>query len=163
MDKDKRAAFVKRYAAIYEHSPWIAEAAYDSGDIGTIDRIHAAMKEAVETAGYAQKIALIRAHPDLACAPATKLTQDSVSEQKGAGLDRCTPEEYAEFQKLNGDYKKKFGFPFIIAVKGLSRQDILVDFRARIGNGAEKEFATALDQIHKIARFRLEAAGWDTI
>jgi 2-oxo-4-hydroxy-4-carboxy-5-ureidoimidazoline decarboxylase len=154
---DKREAFVKKYAAIYEHSPWIAEAAYTSGDIGTIDKIHAAMKAAIETAGYAQKMALIRAHPDLACAPATKLTQESVSEQKGAGLDRCTPEEYAEFQKLNAEYKKKFGFPFIIAVKGLSRQDILVAFRARINNGAEKEFHTALEQIHKIARFRLEA------
>ena len=154
---DKREAFVKKYAAIYEHSPWIAEAAYDSGDIGTVEKIHAAMKAAVESAGYTEKITLIRAHPDLACAPATKLTQESVSEQKGAGLDRCTPEEYAEFQKLNADYKKKFGFPFIIAVKGLSRQDILVAFRQRIDNGAEKEFHTALEQIHKIARFRLEA------
>lgn len=148
--------FIRKYGGIYEHSPWIAEAAYVSGGVDSIDAIHGAMKRAVDGAGKDKQLALVRAHPDLACAPAT-LTVSSTAEQKGAGLNQCSAEEYAEFQQLNADYKKKFGFPFIVAVKGLTRSDILKEFRARIGNDAEKEFQTALQQIHKIARFRLEA------
>lgn len=152
----KKEDFLKSYGGIYEHSPWIAEAAYASGNIGTFEAIHAAMKAAVTAGTHEQKLALIKAHPDLACAE-KKMTQDSVSEQKGAGLDQCTPEEFAEFRRLNADYKKKFGFPFIIAVKGLNRTDILQAFRNRIRNNPADEFETALDQIHKIAWFRLKA------
>lgn len=151
--------FLKKYGGIYEHSPWIAESAYKAGKTGSIDELHAAMKAAVEDAPVDRQMALICAHPMLACAPAdvTKLTLSSQSEQKGAGLNQCSPEEYAEFQQLNADYRDKFRFPFIIAVKGLTRQDILQAFRARIKNSHEVEFQTALTQIHKIARFRLEA------
>jgi 2-oxo-4-hydroxy-4-carboxy-5-ureidoimidazoline decarboxylase len=145
-----KAEFIKRYGGIYEHSPWIAEAAYGAGDIP------AAMKRVVENGTYEQKLALIRAHPDLA-GKLGVLTKESASEQKGAGLDQCSPEEFAEFQKLNDAYKNKFGFPFIIAVKGHTRQSILENFRVRLHNDKDTEFAAALEQIHKIAGFRLEA------
>ena len=147
-----KAAFLKTYGGIYEHSPWIAAAAFDAG-ADTPEKIHAAMKAAVMTAGWDRQLALINAHPDLA--RKAKMTDESVSEQKGAGLDQCTPEEFAEFQRLNDDYKKKFGFPFIIAVKGLNRTDILQAFRKRIANTPADEFSTALEQIHKIAWLRL--------
>lgn len=146
-----RDDFVQKYASIYEHSAWVAEAAFGAADI------QAAMRDAVDGAGRDAQLKLICNHPDLACAPATKLTAASVSEQKGAGLNECSVEEYAEFQQLNTDYKAKFGFPFIVAVKGLTRMDILVQFRARLQNNADVEFATALAQIHKIAGFRLSA------
>lgn len=154
--------FLKIYGGVYEHSPWIALAAFTSQpahNLDTVEALHNAMKEEVEQADYDQKLALIRAHPDLACAPAAaeNLSKESSSEQKGAGLKECTPAEFAEFQVLNAAYKAKFGFPFIIAVKGLTRTAILENFRARINNDRDAEFATALNQIHKIAFLRLTA------
>lgn len=150
-----REDFLKIYGGIYEHSPWIAAAAYDSGQTATLETLHAAMRKAVENGTYQQQLDLICAHPDLAGKLA--LTKESESEQKGAGLDQCTPEEFEEFQRLNTAYKEKFRFPYIIAVKGHTRQSILGNFRVRINNDKETEFKTALEQIHKIARFRLEA------
>jgi 2-oxo-4-hydroxy-4-carboxy-5-ureidoimidazoline decarboxylase len=151
--------FMETYGGIYEQSPWIAEEAFTRQDIDTVEALHAAMKLMVVRSDMNQQLMLIRAHPDLACAPAdmSKLTRDSQSEQAGAGLKSCTPEEFAEFQKLNTAYKTKFGFPFIIAVKGLKRDDILKAFRARMDSAPEQEFKTALEQIHKIAWFRLAA------
>jgi 2-oxo-4-hydroxy-4-carboxy-5-ureidoimidazoline decarboxylase len=143
-----KADFIQKYGAVYEHSPWVAEAAYGAGDIA------AAMRAAVEESGRDKQFILIRAHPDLGEKLDT-LTASSVSEQQGAGLNQCSPEEFAEFQQLNAAYKKKFGFPFIVAVKGLNRQEILERFRARIEHDPEVEFRTALDQIHRIAAFRL--------
>lgn len=151
MTKDE---FVKIYGSIYEHSPWVAEVAFGASDI------RAAMRQAVEGAGHEKQLALIRAHPDLGV-KLDSLTQSSVSEQKGAGLDRCSPVEFEAFQTLNAAYKKKFGFPFIIAVKGHNRQSILEAFRTRINNDPETEFKTAIAQIHKIAGFRLEALSND--
>jgi OHCU decarboxylase len=146
--------FLKTYSTIYEHSTWIAEAAF-AASANTPEKIHAAMKAAIHAAPREKKLALIRAHPDLACAQG--LTAASTSEQAGAGLNHCTPEELAEFQKLNADYKRKFGFPFVVAVRGLHRTDILQQFRERINNDVAVEFETALEQIHKIAWLRLSA------
>lgn len=149
--------FVNIYGPVYEHSPWIAAAAYHSQPVCNIDSVeslHEQMKMAVANAEDDAKMNLICAHPDLAVAQAD-LTQDSSAEQTGAGLKECSKEEFSEFQTLNSDYKKKFGFPFIVAVKGLNRGEILNIFRARIGNDRDVEFATALEQIHKIAHFRL--------
>ena len=117
------------------------------------------MAQIVDAADDDAKLALLRAHPELAgrLAVAGALTADSTAEQASAGLDRCTPEEFAEFHRLNERYNARFGFPFIVAVRGLSRQDILAAFRARTGNDRETEFATALRQVHRIARLRLEA------
>lgn len=149
-----KAEFLQIYGGIYEHSPWIAEAAFDAG-ARTIEEIHAAMKAAVDNAAYDKKLALIKAHPELGSR--VRMAEASVQEQSGAGFDRCTPQEFAEFQKLNAEYNAKFGFPFIVAVKGLTRQDILSHFRRRLNSDVETEFKTALEQIHKIARFRLSA------
>ena len=101
---------------------------------------------------------LIRAHPDLAgrIAVAGELTEDSASEQSSAGLDQCSDEEYEAFQSLNAAYVKKFSFPFVMAVRGCHRQEILAQFGARLHNSYEQEFGTALQEIHKIARLRLE-------
>lgn len=152
--------FMVLYGDVYEHSPWIAEAVW-RGRIGEeLDRLeglHGAMRTVVDGAGRDRQLALIRAHPDLAgrVAVAGQLTEASSAEQAGAGLDRCTAEEYETFQSLNAVYKEKFGFPFILAVKGLGRQEILEAFRHRVENGMQQEFRTALNQIHRIAGLRL--------
>jgi len=157
-----REAFVARFGGVYEHSPWVAEAVWDAGlgsEHDTVAGLAEAMAAAVAGASRERQLALIRAHPDLAgrAAIAGDLTGASRAEQAGAGLGRCTPEEYRRFQELNAAYRRRFGFPFIIAVAGLSRQDILPTFGARLGNTPEAEFAEALRQIDKIARLRLAA------
>ncbi len=152
--------FLAVYGGIYEHSVWIAEAAWatkNSGNLDTVQGLHGAMKTAISDADHDAKMRLICAHPDLAGKLAVngELTEESKSEQAGAGLDRCTQEEFEEFQTLNNTYKTKFGFPFIVAVKGIDRIAILSNFRARINNNIETEFNTALEQIDRIAFFRL--------
>lgn len=151
-----RDAFIARYGAIYEDSPWVAEAVWEAGEFADIA---AAMRAAVDAASEERRLALVRAHPDLAgrAALAGELTEASTAEQAGAGLDRCSPEELADFHALNAAYKEKFGFPFIVAVKGLTRHDILEQFRRRLENDAAVELVAAFEQIHKIARLRLEA------
>jgi OHCU decarboxylase len=115
------------------------------------------MARVVETVGRDRQLALLRAHPDLAgrLAVAGGLTASSSAEQASAGLDRCTPAEFARFQALNAAYREKFGFPFIMAVRGRSRTEILAAFERRVANDAETEFATALAEVHKIALLRL--------
>jgi 2-oxo-4-hydroxy-4-carboxy-5-ureidoimidazoline decarboxylase len=151
-----KEAFVERFGSIYEHSPWVAEAVWPDYIAGRLDRpgsLSEAMRNVVEAATYDMKLALIRAHPELA--GRARMADASVKEQSKAGLDQCTPEEFDAFQTLNMAYKMRFGFPFIVAVKGMSRQDILAIFERRLGNGTELEFETAMSQIHRIASFRL--------
>jgi 2-oxo-4-hydroxy-4-carboxy-5-ureidoimidazoline decarboxylase len=157
-----REAFVAAYGGIYEHSPWVAEAAYD-GDLTTraagAGSLSAALAAVVEAAPAERQLALLRAHPDLAGRLALRgeLTPQSASEQAGAGLAACSPAQLERFTILNETYKAKFGFPFIMAVKGRSRAEILAAFERRVGNDPKTEFRTALDEVHKIARLRLEA------
>ena len=155
-----RAAFLALYGPVYEHSPWIAEAVFDAGLQAVHDSpesLHAAMLAVVEAAPRERQLALLRAHPDLAGRLAVRgeLTAHSASEQAGAGLDRCSPEEFAKFTELNEAYKAKFGIPFVMAVKGRKRDEILAAFERRLANDMATEFRTALDEVHKIARFRL--------
>tara|TARA_R110002049_G_scaffold178021_1_gene345192 strand:- start:314 stop:850 length:537 start_codon:yes stop_codon:yes gene_type:complete len=150
------------YGDIYEHSPWVAEAAWHHGLTeahDTPDALAELMGLMLQQASSEQQIKVIQAHPDLAgkAAMAGELTQDSTSEQAGAGLDQCSPAEFARFEDLNAEYKEKFGFPFVIAVKGLDRHDILDAFEARLHNDAAAERQTAIEQIICIARFRLRA------
>ncbi|MFY1663762.1 2-oxo-4-hydroxy-4-carboxy-5-ureidoimidazoline decarboxylase [Pseudomonas sp. Pseu.R1] len=157
-----REAFVKAFADIYEHSPWVAEKAYDLGqgsDIDDIDVLHARMSDILLSADHASQLALINAHPDLAGKAAVQgqLTEASTNEQAGAGIHQCTAEEFARFTELNDAYKAKFKFPFIMAVKGSNRHQILAAFETRIHNSVETEFACALAEINKIAMFRLQA------
>ncbi len=155
-----RDGFIARFGAVYEHSPWIAETVFEAGLTPRHDRpsgLHEAMRKVVEASPRDRQLALLRAHPDLAgkLAIVGGLTAQSASEQAGAGLDRCTPEEFSRFTSLNDAYKTKFGFPFIIAVRGKSRGEILAAFETRSINDAVSEFRTALDEVHKIALFRL--------
>lgn len=157
-----RTGFVNRFGGVYEHSPWAAEGAFDAGAhrgarVATDLAPHFAA--VVDSAGTERQMALLRAHPDLAGRLAQRgdLTADSRAEQAGAGLDRLSAGEFAAFTALNAAYTEKFGFPFIIAVKGKTAEDILTTFGARIENDAAAEFRTALDQVHEIARLRLAA------
>lgn len=150
-----RDAFVARFGPVYEASPWVAEAVWPGVANNEPEALAKAMREAVDSAPREQKLALIRAHPQLAVAG--RMAEASVREQQGAGLDQCSPEELDAFRTLNAAYLARFGFPFIIAVKGLSRAEILAAFAARLENEPEAEFATAMAQIHRIAGFRLAA------
>lgn len=152
-----RDAFVAALGAIYEHSPWVAERAWDSAPFESVDALHAAMRSAVAAAGPEAQLALIRAHPQLAgrAAIAGELTGSSRTEQQGAGLDRCTPDEYARLHALNAAYEARFGFPFILSVRGHTRATILDAMERRLGNEREAEIAKALAQIDRIAGFRL--------
>jgi 2-oxo-4-hydroxy-4-carboxy-5-ureidoimidazoline decarboxylase len=154
-----RDAFVARFGPVYEASPWVAEAIWPAAARGELDdpaALAQAMREAVDAAPRERKLALIRAHPELAVASGA-MAEASVREQRGAGLDQCSPDELEAFRRLNAAYLARFGHPFIIAVAGLSRDEILAAFAARLENDAEAEFATAVEQIHRIAGFRLAA------
>jgi len=151
--------FVAALGGVFEHSPWIAEGAAAGRPFSSIGVLHDAMCAVVRQAGPERQLQLIRAHPDLAgkAARAGALTDASSGEQRGAGLDRLTDAEYRRFEQLNTAYKARFGFPFVIAVKGLDKHDILAAFEQRLQHDREQERATALDQIARIARFRLDA------
>jgi len=156
-----RDEFVSRCGGVFEHSPFIAERAYDDGFVGdelTVDRVHTALVAIFRAASPQERLGVLRAHPDLAgrLAIAGELTEDSKKEQAGAGLDRLSAEEHARFTELNTAYVEKFGFPFIIAVKGLNKDDILAAFDKRIGNTRDEEFETATAQVERIALLRLE-------
>lgn len=157
-----RADFLARYGGVFEHSPFIAERALDSGAVAvplSAAGVHAALTDAFRKATGREQLGVLRAHPDLAgkLAIAGELTDDSRKEQAGAGLDRLTPEEHGRFTACNTAYTEKFGFPFIIAVRGLGKADILAAFEQRIGNSPEQEFETAKAQVERIALLRLQA------
>lgn len=154
-----REEFVARFGGVFEHSAWVAERAYDAGppERLTADAVHQALCAAFRSASEAERLGVLRAHPDLAgkLAIAGELTEDSRKEQAGAGLDRLSAEEHARFSALNSAYVEKFGFPFIIAVKGLNKGDILSAFETRIDNNRDAEFSTASAQVERIALLRL--------
>jgi 2-oxo-4-hydroxy-4-carboxy-5-ureidoimidazoline decarboxylase len=155
-----RPRFMAVFGGVWEHSPWIAEAVAADGlthALDTVEGLHAAMCMACRTGPENLRDALIKAHPDLAgrLALAGKLTAESTSEQASAGLDRLTPADLARFTALNDTYKAKFGFPFIIAVRGLTTTDILAAFERRIAHSIADETAEAHRQIERIALLRL--------
>jgi len=153
------ASFVAALGGVFEHSPWVAEGAVSKRPFASIEALHRTMVEVVAGAGEARQLALIRAHPELAGKAAVRgeLTVDSRQEQSGAGLTQNSPAEFARLTELNRAYNAKFGFPFIIAVKGLDRTAIIARFAERIERDRASELAQALEQIAKIARLRLEA------
>jgi OHCU decarboxylase len=157
---DERTAFVARYGGVFEHSPWIAEAAFDAGIPAplTAEKVHAHMAAAMRAGSDARKQALIDAHPDLAgrLAQAGRLTAESTKEQSSAGLDLLSDAERARFTELNEHYKARFGMPFIMAVKGRGKDEILAAFQRRLQNDRDTEFDTALAEIEKIALLRLK-------
>ncbi|CDZ57643.1 2-oxo-4-hydroxy-4-carboxy-5-ureidoimidazoline decarboxylase [Neorhizobium galegae] len=157
-----RGDFIAMFGGVFEHSPFIAERAYDSGLMLvplTSKSVHDALTSIFRKASREERLGVLRAHPDLAgkLAIAGDLTEDSKKEQAGAGLDRLSAAEHARFTELNTAYTEKFGFPFIIAVKGLTKDDILAAFEKRIDNSADEEFDTATAQVEKIALLRLQS------
>jgi 2-oxo-4-hydroxy-4-carboxy-5-ureidoimidazoline decarboxylase len=155
-----RATFVATFGHVFEDSPWIAAAAHDRGlprDADSAEGLHRALCAVLREADAGRKRALIDAHPDLAgrLARARQLTADSTREQAGAGLDQLSAEEYARFARLNEAYKTRFGFPFIMAIKGRTKEEIVAAFERRLGNDEATELATALTQIERIALLRL--------
>lgn len=156
-----RSQFLEIYGGIYEHSPWVAEAILAEG-LTAADNdtavLAARMAAVVDASGHERQLELLRLHPELVgkLKLGEELTASSKTEQASARLDECTPSEFERFQTLNDTYRTRFGFPFIIAVTGLTRADILETFERRTGNSPEEEFRTALDQVHKIARIRLD-------
>ena len=154
-----RDAFVAALGGVFEHSPWVAERAFPDRPFANVDALHAAMASAVRRAGDGERIALVRAHPELAGKAALRgdLTEHSSNEQSDAGLRNCSPDELARITELNARYKAKFGFPFIMAVKGYERADIIREFTRRIEQDRATELGECLAQIEKIALFRLDA------
>ena len=156
-----RERFVERFGSIFEHSPWIADRAFDL-ELGpahdTATGLHNALCRMFRSATAAERLDVLTAHPDLAgkLAAARRLTAESTHEQASAALDALTDDERATFQKLNADYVAKHGFPFIIAVRDNTKDTILAAFHARIGNDTTTEFATACAQVERIAELRLK-------
>lgn len=156
------AAFVDALRGIYEHSPWIAERAAGLRPFASIAALKQALQAGVTQASEDEQLALLRAHPELAgkAAIAGELTAESTGEQAASGLNRCSPEEYAVLHELNAQYKEKFGFPFILAVKGptgrgLTRAAIIETFARRLKNTRGDELRECLRQVHRIAEIRL--------
>ncbi len=169
-DLDQRE-FVGRFANLYESSPWVAERAWRERPFGGLSDLHEAFVRAMYEAPEERRMALIRAHPDLAgrAAVAGELTPESTSEQASAGLDSLTREEYEAFTRMNADYTERFGFPMIVCVREhtkmpstadetptITKETILQNARDRLKNSREEEIEVALGEIAKIARFRLE-------
>ncbi|WJF89150.1 2-oxo-4-hydroxy-4-carboxy-5-ureidoimidazoline decarboxylase [Paraburkholderia bonniea] len=150
--------FVTALSGVFEHSPWVARNVAAQRPFASIDALHQAMIQAVETAGEPAQLVLINAHPELAGKAAVRgeLTDESTREQSGAGLNLCTQEEFDKLLRLNATYRKKFGFPFILAVRGYDRHGIIKNFEARINHSYAEELRASLDQIYRIARFRLD-------
>jgi len=149
-----RAAFVEAVGWTFEGSPWVAERAFDARPFTDLDALHAAMSEQVERATFAEGMALLQAHPDLGTR--AHLTPASTEEQAGAGLDSLTPGEFEQLHRLNAAYRNRFRFPFLLAVKGSTKEDVLRALQARIESSPDDEYREALRQVSRIARFRLE-------
>ncbi len=145
--------FITTLGAIFEDSPWVAAQAWLKRPFQNIQSLYQTMVDAVKNSDSEQQLALICAHPDLGIK--AKMAEASVKEQTGVGLDRLTPSEYEQFHRLNKNYKAKFGFPFIIAVKNHTKASILAAFERRSNHSIEAEKITALEEIYKIAQFRL--------
>jgi 2-oxo-4-hydroxy-4-carboxy-5-ureidoimidazoline decarboxylase len=146
--------FIDTLGWVFEHSPWVAERAWTHRPFATRAALHGAMTAIVKQASLQEQIALIREHPDLGSR--ARLSEASSGEQTGAGLDRLTAAEFERLHRLNSAYREKFGFPFIYAVKGSTKDDILAALECRLAGKPEAERVTALEQIYRIAQFRLE-------
>ena len=149
--------FIRIIGPVFEHSPWIAEATWPRRPFNSATELHGALCGTIRGASEEKQLALIRAHPDLVgrAALTGTLTASSTLEQASAGLDRLTPEEVAAFQKFNQAYREKFGFPFVICARLNKKEAILNGFRTRVNHSREEEIKAALEEIFKIADFRL--------
>lgn len=154
-----RDTFTRVLGGVFESSPWVAERAWPARPFATVAALHAAMCDVVSRAPAAERVELLRAHPDLAgkAARAGAMSAASVSEQAGAGLDRLSEAEFARFERLNAAYRSRFGFPFVIAVRRHDKAAILAAFERRLSHSDEEEIDAALAQVFEIAGLRLHA------
>jgi 2-oxo-4-hydroxy-4-carboxy-5-ureidoimidazoline decarboxylase len=152
-----RAAFVQKFGGIFENSPWVAEQAWEKRPFASLDEMHAAMVAVAKYAPATLQLTLLQSHPDLAGKEAQTgaMTASSVAEQASAGLNALTHDEMAQISNLNAAYKKKFGFPFIIAVRMHTKEGILFEFNRRLQNDTQTEFANDLQNVYIITRLRL--------
>lgn|SRR5262245_58134660 len=148
-----RARFVDALGWVFEGSPWVAERAWHSRPFSSLDALLDAMRTAVEAASREEQLLLLRAHPDLGTR--ARISAESAAEQSGAGLDRLTPGEFERLSHLNSSYRQKFGFPFLFAVTGSTKHDILNALQRRLDASPEDEVSEALRQVYRIAHFRL--------
>ncbi len=152
-NKLNKSEFLSIFGNVFEKTEWIAGKCYDSKPFNNVQELVNKMMEVFENSIKEKHLKILNSHPDLAVKK--KLTKESENEQANANLNQCTNEEFEEFNNLNKKYKKKFGFPFIIAVKGKNKNEILNIFRQRITNNINLEFEEAKKQVKKIATFRL--------
>jgi 2-oxo-4-hydroxy-4-carboxy-5-ureidoimidazoline decarboxylase len=152
-----RAAFVQKFGGIFENSPWVAEKTWEKRPFASLDEMHAAMVAVAKYAPATMQLALLQSHPDLAGkeAEAGTMTASSVAEQASAGLNTLSHAEMLQISDLNAAYKKKFGFPFIIAVRMHTKEGILFEFSRRLQNDTQTEFANDLQNVYIITRLRL--------
>jgi 2-oxo-4-hydroxy-4-carboxy-5-ureidoimidazoline decarboxylase len=152
-----RAAFIEKFGGIFENSPWVAERAWEKRPFASLDDMHAAMVAVARNAPAAMQLALLQSHPDLAGkeAQAGTMTASSVAEQASAGLNALSHAEMLQIADLNAAYRKKFGFPFIIAVRMHTKEGILFEFNRRLQNDTQTEFANNLQNVYIISRLRL--------
>ena len=158
VNKLGREAFVERFGPLFEHSPWVAADAWSDRPFADEDELFEALRSAMYSAPIERKLALIRAHPDLAGRAAIEgtLTRSSKREQASADLDRLTPDEYEAFTRLNAAYRERFGFPFVVCVREHTKESILRVAAERLEHTRDEEVGVALEEIAKIARLRLE-------
>jgi 2-oxo-4-hydroxy-4-carboxy-5-ureidoimidazoline decarboxylase len=158
LNRESASGFVRALGGIFEHSPWVAEAIVEQRPFANLASLHEAMKSAVLAAADDKKLALLRAHPDLAgkAAQAGTLTDDSKSEQVSAGLDRLSPQEIQRLHDLNIAYKAKFNFPFIVCVRRHTKETIFHQFETRLKNDMAVEYQAALDEVFHITTLRLD-------
>jgi 2-oxo-4-hydroxy-4-carboxy-5-ureidoimidazoline decarboxylase len=155
---DDRDTFVERYGPVFEHSPWVAEAAWEHGPFADREALAHGLEQAMYAAPRDRQLALIRAHPDLAGRAAVEgtLTASSQREQAAAGLDRLTPDEYETFTRTNAAYRERFGFPLVVCAREHTKDSILRTAAERLDHTPEQEIDVALGEIAKIARLRLK-------
>ena len=157
LNRMTRDEFVKIIGPVFEHSPWIAEAAFAKKPFANVENLHRALCDTVKNSCTEKQLALVRAHPDLVgrAALTGTLTRESAGEQASAGLNQLSPEETARFQKNNAAYQEKFGFPFVICARLNKQEAILAGFERRLKHSREQEIIAALAEIFKIAELRL--------
>ncbi|MGG3478637.1 2-oxo-4-hydroxy-4-carboxy-5-ureidoimidazoline decarboxylase [Peribacillus frigoritolerans] len=148
-----KAEFIQKLGWVYEHSPWIAERSWEYKPFISVEDLKQKMEVVVQNASLSEKLQLIKSHPDLAAR--IDMAEASVKEQSAAGLNSLSPDEYEEFHALNNQYKEKFGFPFIFAVRGSDKTVIKAEMKRRIGLDQANELKEAIKQIHLIASHRL--------
>jgi 2-oxo-4-hydroxy-4-carboxy-5-ureidoimidazoline decarboxylase len=159
LNRSDRAGFTSALGEIFEHSPWVAERAWSQRSFADVAALHRAMSSVVLAASREEQLALLLAHPELAgkLAQAGQLTASSTQEQAGAGLNALSADELARISSLNAQYRAKFGFPFIVAVRNYTKRGIFRELERRLENDAQTEFRTGLEQVCEIGLIRLEA------